>query len=401
VASDTGRCINAINKSMRKVTLAAAKEMRSCLAKKAGELLGSQTVLDCIAAAPGVQKATIGALITADNSCDGVPPAFGPHSISLHAPRAVQITQSFLQDLFGANPDAAHATNSLMMGCQSTVLKLSAKCEDLRINSFNKCKKEGLKRGFVASSVQLQSTCLGSGSTQPDPTGGKIDSTCVTVPSAKIESACVSRGVSLAAAFPGCGATTAAGVAQCADQRLKCRICNLLNDVDGLSRDCDLFDDNNDNNESCAEPPECGDADVESSDGCDDGGNLPGDGCSPLCTVEPGWTCGGEPSTCHPICGDGIVTANEQCDDGDTSSGDGCSATCTVETGYACVGVAPSICTTVCGDGILKPGEVCDDGGLLPGDGCSPTCTIEGGWGCGGEPRQCHSITRDSNLRGT
>src|SRR5512147_1691513 len=96
-ASDTGRCINAINKGMRKVTVAAAKELRGCIAKKAGELLGSQTITQCIAAAPGVQKATIGALIAADNSCDGLPPAFGPTSINIHGTRAVEITQAFLQ----------------------------------------------------------------------------------------------------------------------------------------------------------------------------------------------------------------------------------------------------------------------------------------------------------------
>lgn len=38
-AADTAGCINAINKGMRKVTLAATKETRSCVAKKAGGLL--------------------------------------------------------------------------------------------------------------------------------------------------------------------------------------------------------------------------------------------------------------------------------------------------------------------------------------------------------------------------
>lgn len=400
-ASNTASCINAINKSMRKVTVAVSKETRGCVSKKAGGLLGSQTVLQCIAASAGVQKASIGALITADNSCGGSPPAFGPPSINLHAPRAVQLTQTFLQDLFGTVPDTSLATNSNVMSCQTAVLKTAAKCQDLRINSFNKCKKEGLKRGFVTDAVDLQVACLGTGSTQPDPTGGKIESTCIGVPTKKIESACVSRGVALDQAFPGCNETTAAGVARCADERLRCRFCNLLNDVDGLSRDCDLFDDANDANESCAEPPECGDADVEDNEGCDDGNNLPGDGCSPLCTVEPGWGCSGEPSTCAAVCGDGLLTAGEVCDDGNLSSGDGCSATCQIETGYVCVG-APSICTAICGDGLKKPGEICDDGGLLPGDGCSPLCTIEPGWSCNNnQPTGCSPICGDGLLRGS
>ncbi len=399
-ASDTGRCINAINKGMRKVTLAATKETRSCVAKKAGGLLGPQSVSQCIAAGAGVQKASIGALIAADNSCDGFPPTFGPPSISLHGTRAVQLSQHYLQDLFGSTPDPVIATNSVVMGCQTAVLKAAAKCQDLRINSFNKCKKEGLKRGFVTDSVELQTTCLGTGSTQPDPTGGKMAVTCVDVPAKKIESSCVSRGVALDQAFPGCGATTAAGLAQCADERLRCRLCNLLNDVDGLSRDCDLFDDANDGNETCAEPPECGDADLESGEGCDDGGSAAGDGCSPLCTVETGWSCAGEPSSCAPVCGDGLLTGGEACDDGDTSSGDGCSATCTVETGYGCLG-EPSVCAAICGDGLLRPGEVCDDGGLLPGDGCGVTCQVEAGWTCAGQPSSCSAICGDGLLHGT
>ena len=134
-AADTGRCINAINKGMRKVTLAANKEMRSCVTKKAGGLLGPETFLQCIATGSRVQKATIGALISADNTCDGLPPVFGPPSINLHGARAVEITQGFLQDLFGSMPDPVLATDSTIMSCQQAVLKAAGKCEDLRINS--------------------------------------------------------------------------------------------------------------------------------------------------------------------------------------------------------------------------------------------------------------------------
>ena len=182
VASDTPRCVNAVNKGMRKVTLAATKQVRSCVLAHASGALGSQTVAQCVAAGAGVQKAIQGALITADNSCDGFPPAFGPPSISGHAARAVQLTQDLIADLFGPTPDSVLATNSAVMGCQTAVLKAAGKCGDLRINSFNKCKKEGLKRGFVTDGVDLQAACLGTGTIQPDPTGGKIDSTCVTVP---------------------------------------------------------------------------------------------------------------------------------------------------------------------------------------------------------------------------
>eukprot|EP01125_Pyxidicula_operculata_P023264 TRINITY_DN998_c0_g1_i3.p1 TRINITY_DN998_c0_g1~~TRINITY_DN998_c0_g1_i3.p1 ORF type:complete len:759 (-),score=59.55 TRINITY_DN998_c0_g1_i3:507-2783(-) len=40
---------------------------------------------------------------------------------------------------------------------------------------------------------------------------------------------------------------------------------------------------------------------------------------------------------CNPICGDGKVLSPEGCDDNNTKSGDGCSPTCTIERGYTCV----------------------------------------------------------------
>jgi len=43
------------------------------------------------------------------------------------------------------------------------------------------------------------------------------------------------------------------------------------------------------------------------------------------------------------VCGDGIVSSNEGCDDGNNTSGDGCSANCLVETNFTCSG-QPSVC---------------------------------------------------------
>jgi cysteine-rich repeat protein len=42
----------------------------------------------------------------------------------------------------------------------------------------------------------------------------------------------------------------------------------------------------------------CGDGVVDQWEACDDGNNSGGDGCSPACNVEPGWTCTGTPSVC-------------------------------------------------------------------------------------------------------
>lgn len=74
----------------------------------------------------------------------------------------------------------------------------------------------------------------------------------------------------------------------------------------------------------------CGDRVVEGGEGCDFGDLDPGDGCSPTCAVEPGWTC--DADGCQPpACGNGQIDPGEICDDGNYQDGDGCSTSCIPE----------------------------------------------------------------------
>jgi cysteine-rich repeat protein len=83
------------------------------------------------------------------------------------------------------------------------------------------------------------------------------------------------------------------------------------------------------------------------------------------------------------LCGNGIRTGQEGCDDGNEDDGDGCSATCTVECGYWCTVDEPNECSTACGDSIVAGDEKCDDGNSGDGDGCSADCSvIEDGYSC-------------------
>jgi fibro-slime domain-containing protein len=133
----------------------------------------------------------------------------------------------------------------------------------------------------------------------------------------------------------------------------------------------------------------CGDGMIEPGEQCDDGNGTPGDGCSGICQIEPGYACPTVDQACvftlTQTCGDGKIEGDEACDDGNTTNGDGCSSTCDVESGYACATAnTPCTKTTVaaCGDKTVNAGEQCDDGNLTAGDGCSPTCKIEQGFTC-------------------
>src|ERR1017187_2647892 len=76
----------------------------------------------------------------------------------------------------------------------------------------------------------------------------------------------------------------------------------------------------------------CGDRKIEAGEVCDDGNNMPFDGCSSDCQIEP--DCSGD--ICASACGDGIIFGSEECDDANRASGDGCSADCKVESGWTC-----------------------------------------------------------------
>jgi fibro-slime domain-containing protein len=138
----------------------------------------------------------------------------------------------------------------------------------------------------------------------------------------------------------------------------------------------------------CPDVPEsvaCGNGIKQAAEECDDGNQTPADGCSGVCTVEPGWTCPVEGKPCIKLpdagCGSGTIDGSEACDDGNTKDGDGCSSTCAVEPGWTCAKPGkPCVATTapgVCGDGAVDFGEQCDDGNANPGDGCSDTCHTE------------------------
>lgn len=141
----------------------------------------------------------------------------------------------------------------------------------------------------------------------------------------------------------------------------------------------------------------CGDGKIQGNEECDDGNKGDGDGCSTGCQVEPGYSCATPGAPCTPtevpVCGDGKVNNGEQCDDGDTAPGDGCDGVCKLETGWTCP--TPGVdCTKLlyCGDGVISNAEQCDDGNAVPSDGCSGVCTVEPGYACPSPGVKCSNI---------
>lgn len=150
----------------------------------------------------------------------------------------------------------------------------------------------------------------------------------------------------------------------------------------------------------------CGDGNLALSESCDDANTKAGDGCSPTCELEPGWTCPTPGLPCEATkCGDGILAGVEECELPDGQAITGCSEDCKIQPGFDCDPVTFVCKAVVCGNGKVERGETCEDGNTLPFDGCyncqkEPSCkdgVCEGT--CGDGRRFANEECDDGNMR--
>jgi hypothetical protein len=278
---DQQKCVNGLNKNLGKVDRAAAKQASACLkshAKSAAfdpEDPSIDTVEECFGHDPKgkVQKAADKTSADFVKGCTP-PPAgrledpFPPYGATDDATvngvgRAA--AGELAHTVFGGNLDAAgllrlDAVDAAGAKCQLAVWKATTKCEQTRVGEFAKCKALGiggaLPPGIVESASDLSDVCLGVGAGgQPDPSG-KIAKKC-TDPAKGLRKDLVRKcaGQDLTALFPGCATADADSTATCLDTRVRCRVCETIDDADDLDRDCDLFDDGLANGTCGDDPP--------------------------------------------------------------------------------------------------------------------------------------------------
>ncbi|MBX3024241.1 hypothetical protein KF840_04945 [bacterium] len=308
---DARKCVAAVDKGMSLQAKAQTKVALDCLKRGAS---GALPAIDaCLGAdAKGqLAKQRLKAIgnegrfcATGDLPAFAVPGLVGPYAPppdpaafdpDLHeiyaettlaaAPRAVDLA---LRDAFGDSLDVGilrASANPAGAKCQARLAKAITGCAGAQRKAFLSCKKKALAGGAASGGV-LESACLmtaGNPATGiPDPSGA-VGLKCASAFAASLSQHCAGQ---VAAALPGgCGGS--ADPAACLAARVACRVCQEANSGGDLNRDCDLFDDGQDNASCAATVPVCGNDVLDApSEQCDDGNRVDGDCCSATCQLE-------------------------------------------------------------------------------------------------------------------
>ncbi len=240
------KCVNGLNKRGIGVAKAQGKRNAACL--KAAADGSEPDALACLTADSlgKVNKAKEKTVATADKFCTATP-AFGFAATTAINDAAVGETIGLTSDLFGGFLSSAiirRETNSQGARCQAAVLKTAQGVLEANARTFLACKRDGLKdsvRPFL-SAVDLAG-CFDAIESDPKEKIAKAQEKLA----AAVSEDCA--GMALATTFPG-ECFGAPDLASCIVQRVDCRTCRMFNAMDSLSRDCDLFDDGDDN-DSC------------------------------------------------------------------------------------------------------------------------------------------------------
>ncbi len=230
------KCANSINKGAAKVAKAQAGDNSACIKDYGRGKIPSAEA--CITSDPkGKVAKAISKIKTSD--CAGGAPSLLP-GLETSSSGIGDIMKAkdlnLIHAIFGTDLDVSIVDASVDKpgaGCQAAIAKAAGKCQGAKLSSFNSCKKDKLKAG----DTDIES-CLGSGTGGiPDPKG-KIGKKCENGLGGTVAKKC--GGTNNDALFPPCQGQN---LGNCIDQKIECEVCQAVNALDGLNRDCDSFDD--------------------------------------------------------------------------------------------------------------------------------------------------------------
>jgi hypothetical protein len=247
--ADDATCITALNKNAGKVATERNKVIRTCIKEK--DKLGDPQAEKCSLVdakgkvADARQKAVDQDVGGAKDMCANTTPSFlytGATNANIVASAEAL---GLAHDIFGEDLDTSVVTdgNKAKMKCRDGMYKATMKLLDTKLKVFGACKKDAMKNG-AASNAEIETACFvpgGPGLTDPK---GKVPKGHAKLVDAASKN-CIVPAQDTDVLFPGgcVGETGTPAFANCIDRLVECRTCRLINAMDGLGVDCDLFDD--------------------------------------------------------------------------------------------------------------------------------------------------------------
>ena len=240
-------CVNALNRDGAKLAAQQGKVNAACV-KGAGKGTLTGTAQSCLSADPDGKVTAKQAKTTADEDkyCRDAPD-FGYTSATAVNTAGQQGEWQVVADLFGADLDAAVAScasSKRQCACQQKVTKAVEKLATTERGLFVKCNKGAVATASGPADLEKCATdALTAGSIAAGTAaGGKVDK-ALTKLGAAITKSCDTPTVTLGS-FPGpCAALAGTPLRDCLAARVACRVCETLDAMDGLTIDCDAFDD--------------------------------------------------------------------------------------------------------------------------------------------------------------
>jgi hypothetical protein len=255
------KCINKMNKDGIKVEAQQGKENVECVKRKNNDELGSSLsgaqAEICITADAKSKVFKKKGKTTADDGkfCQAPNvPDFGYTGSANVNSEAQQAELDLIHDVFGSPIDSglySKNPNVFEAVCQRNVIDRVEKLIQTMGREFVKCKKNALKVAKLpyltgAASASDLNACvddaLTPNSVQAD-TKGKIAKRYQNLLDAIVKQ-CETVSPVSDHSFPGvCNGLTNTNLQSCLNERARCRFCLMANAMDGLTVDCDAFDD--------------------------------------------------------------------------------------------------------------------------------------------------------------
>lgn len=233
------KCVVDLNKAATAVSAAQQKLIAFCI-KSASKEPGID-VENCVTndLRGHVSKSQQKAADVAARNCPDEP-TWGSSPVAAINESSTGESIALFEDVYGADLDSVvvhWAQNRESAICQTSVARSVGRASNALLKAFTKCKKDGFRKGEIGTRAHLERCFAAAASSES-----------VSLQQSRLESVierkCAEEPIN--ELFPGkCPASLE--FAPCIQRRISCRLCLMLNGVDGLKLSCDVEDDGAEN----------------------------------------------------------------------------------------------------------------------------------------------------------